>query len=105
LANTAWLAGAAVLAVYGLAAGLLGYDAYHHHISLRTLATMLPMLPATMAVGSVSYSDIALEKLLGGVPDLDALTSSLSALARRESRGRPASGLPGHVLRCEGLGF
>jgi ATP-binding cassette, subfamily B, bacterial len=105
LANTAWLAGAPVLALYGLAAGLLGYDAYHHAISLRTLATMLPMLPTTMSVGSVSYSDIALEKLLGGVPDLDALTAGLDALAQREARGRPASGLPRHVIRCEGLGL
>jgi ATP-binding cassette subfamily B protein len=105
LANAAWLAGAAVLALYGLAAGLLGYDAYHHDISLQTLATMLPMLPTTMAVGSVNYSDIGLEKLLGAVPDLDGLTSSLGALAQRESGSRPAAGLPSHVLCCESLGF
>ncbi len=105
LANTAWLAGAAVLVLYGLAAGLLGYDAYHHEISLRTLATMLPMLPSTMAVGSISYSDIGLEKLLGAVPDLDELTSSLGALAQSQSGGGPAAGLPDRVLRCEGLGF
>jgi ATP-binding cassette subfamily B protein len=105
LARTAWLAGAAVLALFGLAAGLLGYDAYHHEISLRTLATMLPMLPTTMAVGSVSYTDIALEKLLSAVPDLDGLTAGLAEVARRESGGRPATGLPLTTLRCEGLGF
>jgi ATP-binding cassette subfamily B protein len=105
LAHTAWLAGAAVLALYGLAAGLLGYDAFHHDISLRTLATMLPMLPTTMAVGSVTYSDIALEKLLAAMPDVDALTARLDGLDRRVAGGRPASGLPREVLRCEGLGF
>jgi ATP-binding cassette subfamily B protein len=105
LANAAWLAGAAVLALYAFAAGVLGYDAYHHEISLRTLATMLPMLPTTMAVGSVSYADIGLEKLLGAVPDLDGLTAGLAALAQRTSGGRPARGLPRTVLRCEGLGF
>jgi len=105
LAGAAWIAGGAVLALYGVTAGLLGYDAYHHDISLRTLATMLPMLPTTMAVGSVSYADIGLEKLLGGVPDLEALTSSLGALAGRESGARPATGLPRHVLRCEAVGL
>ncbi|HTU94253.1 MAG TPA: ATP-binding cassette domain-containing protein [Solirubrobacteraceae bacterium] len=105
LANAAWLAGAAVLALFGLAAGLLGYDAYHGEISLRTLATMLPMLPTTMAVGSVSYGDIGLEKLLGAVPDLDGLTSTLAELAQRTSGHRPAAGLPAVVVRCEGLGF
>jgi ATP-binding cassette subfamily B protein len=105
LANAAWLAGAAVLILYGLATGLLGYDAYHQEISLRTLATMLPMLPTTMAVGSVSYGDISLEKLLGAVPDLDGLTASLAELAQRALGPRPAAGLPRSVLRCEGLGF
>jgi ATP-binding cassette, subfamily B, bacterial len=105
LATAAWLAGAAVLALFVLAAGLLGYDAYHHEISLRTLATMLPMLPSTMAVGSVSYGDIGLEKLLSAVPDLDGLTASLAARAHRESGGRPAHGLPHATLRCDGLGF
>jgi ATP-binding cassette, subfamily B, bacterial len=105
LANAAWVAGAAVLALFGVAAGLLGYDAYHHEISLRTLATMLPMLPTTMAVGSVSYGDISLEKLLAAVPDLDGLTASLAGLAQRSAHGRPAQGLPRAALRCEGLGF
>jgi ATP-binding cassette, subfamily B, bacterial len=105
LANTAWVAGAVVMALYGLAAGLLGYDAYHHDISLQTLATMLPMLPATMAVGSVNYSDIGLEKLLSAVPDLDGLTAGLAGVARLEPGDGPATGLPITALRCEGLGF
>jgi ATP-binding cassette, subfamily B, bacterial len=105
LATAAWLAGAAVVALFALAAGLLGYDAYHHEISLRTLATMLPMLPTTIAVGSVSYADIGLEKLLSAVPDLDGLTARLAELAHRESGGRPADDLPHSALRCHGLGF
>ena len=105
LANAAWLAGAAVLALFALAAGLLGYDAYHHEISFRTLATMLPMLPTTMAVGSVSYADISLEKLLGAVPDLDSLTAGLAELAQRTSGGRPVTAAPPRraALRAPGL--
>lgn len=105
LANTAWFAGAVVLVLYGLAAGLLGYEAYHGEISLQTLATMLPMLPSTMAVGSVNYSDIGLEKLLSAVPDLDGLTGGLTQRARDEPGDGSATGLPLATLRCEGVGF
>ena len=91
----ALIAGAAVLAAYALAAGTLGYAAYHDEISLRTLATMLPMLPTSMSAGSISYGDINLEKLLSAVPDLDALTGTLAregAIAlRRRARGGAAA--------------
>ena len=54
LTRTAWITGGVVLVAYTLVAGWLGWTAYHHEISLRTLATMLPMLPASMAAGSIS---------------------------------------------------
>jgi ATP-binding cassette subfamily B protein len=105
LANRAWLAGAAVLAAYGVAVAEIGFAAYHREISLRTLATVLPMLPASMSVGSISYSDISLEQLLSAVPDLEALSSALAAVPRAAWAGSTAKGLPQRAIRIEQLGF
>jgi ATP-binding cassette, subfamily B, bacterial len=66
-----------VLGAYVLVAGSLGWSAYHHTIDLRTLAIMLPMLPATMNVGSISISDYKIEAMLAALPDLDSLTADL----------------------------
>ncbi len=99
-----WLSGALVLAAYALAAGTLGWAGYHGEISLRTLATMLPMLPATMSAGSITLADISLEQLLTALPDLDALTAALD----RETVAPgavPARGRPRERVRLEGVGF
>jgi len=101
----ALIAGAAVLTTYALAAGTLGWAAYHDEISLRTVATMLPMLPTSMSAGSISYGDINLEKLLSAVPDLDALTDTLAREGAIHSGGAAASGLPREAVRFERLGF
>jgi ATP-binding cassette subfamily B protein len=66
-----------VLLAYLICAGELGWAAYHGTITLGTLAVMLPMLPSTMNVGSVSIADYRLEGMLSALPDLDALTSGL----------------------------
>jgi ATP-binding cassette subfamily B protein len=66
-----------VLGAYLLVAGSLGWSAYHHAIDLRTLAIMLPMLPATMNVGSISLNDFRVESMLSALPDLDSLTAEL----------------------------
>jgi ATP-binding cassette subfamily B protein len=105
LNRTAWITGGIVLAVYALAAGWLGWAADHHEISLRTLATMLPMLPTSMAVGSISYADISLEQLLSSLPDLDSLTGRLAPSASPTAGGRPAAGLPREVVSFERVGF
>jgi len=105
LERTAGACAIAVLAIYGLIAGWLGWSAYHHEISLRTLATMLPMLPTSMAAGSVNYGDISLENLLRALPDLDALTAGLSTLATGRTGGRPPGDQPRRDVRCEGLRF
>ena len=105
LERRAWLAGAVVLAAYGLAAATLGLAADHHTISLQTLATMLPMLPATMAIGSVSYADISLEQLLAAVPDLESLTAGLARRAGMSAGGRAAAGLPAASVRLQRLSF
>ncbi len=105
LARRAWIAGGAVLVAYGVAVAELGFAAYHGEISLRTLATMLPMLPTSMSTGSVSYADISLEQLLSALPDLDALTGGLAKVADTASAGASALGLPARAIRIDGLNF
>jgi len=115
LSKQVWLSGALVLAAYGLAAGVLGYEADHQEITLRTLATMLMMLPATMAVGSITLADISLAQMLAALPDLDALTSSLRPRTEPEpaAAGTAAAGagqlsavgLPQHRVRLERVTF
>ncbi|MGH2851497.1 MAG: ATP-binding cassette domain-containing protein, partial [Solirubrobacteraceae bacterium] len=99
-----WLVGLAVLAVYGLATGTLGWAASHHEISLRVLATMLPMLPASMSTGSISFADASLEQALAALPDMDALVAGL-APADDADGDEPADGLPRRVVRFERVGF
>ncbi len=54
-------AGRVVLLAYGGIAALLGIAADHRSIGLRELATLLPMLPASLSAGSISFADIQLE--------------------------------------------
>jgi ATP-binding cassette subfamily B protein len=70
--------GAAIVVVYALACGLLGYDAFHHEISLGTLAVMLPMLGMTMTV-AMSGDDLPLEIMVGALPDITELEARLAA--------------------------
>jgi ATP-binding cassette subfamily B protein len=68
-----------VLLAYVLVAGSLGWSAYHGTVDLRTLAIMLPMLPSTMNVGSVTLNDYRIEAMLTALPDLDSLAEGLRA--------------------------
>jgi ATP-binding cassette, subfamily B, bacterial len=101
------LCGAGVLITYGIAVAMLGLGAYHRTISLRTLATMLPMLPASMSVGSISFGDIQLEQLLSAMPDLDALTTGLRGRGAGTDLGAAvaAAGLPSESIGLEQLSF
>jgi ATP-binding cassette, subfamily B, bacterial len=95
-----------VLAAYGLGAGTLAWGAYHGTVGLRTLATMLPMLLATMPVGSVTVTDFSLAAMLASLPDLEGLEADLAPAAVAAGAGTaPAEGLPREVIRLEGLGF
>jgi ATP-binding cassette, subfamily B, bacterial len=108
LSKQVWIAGALVLAAYALAAGTIGWAADHDEISLRTLATMLLMLPASMAVGSITLADINLEQMLAALPDLDAITSALRAPPGKANGGDeplPAGGLPQSRMRLERVTF
>lgn len=105
LSTRVWIAGGAILLTYALAAGTLGWAADHQEISLQTLATMLPMLPASMAVGTVTLADISLAQMLSALPDLDALTSELDRATAISEGGRPAVGLPRERVRFEAVSF
>jgi ATP-binding cassette, subfamily B, bacterial len=104
-----------VLAAYGVACGTLGWAAYHGTVHLGVLVVMLTMLPATMQVGSVSLADFQLETMLSSVPDLDALTDTLTAKPTSPDGHRPAAvtlakgtdvaGLPRREVRFEAVSF
>jgi ATP-binding cassette subfamily B protein len=105
LNRRAWMTGGVVLIAYAGAAVALGWAADHHEVSLRTLATMLPMLPTSMSAGSISYADVSLEQLLSALPDLDSLTSRLAPSASPAAGGAPAAGLPREVVCFERVTF
>jgi ATP-binding cassette subfamily B protein len=100
-----WLAGAVVLAAYGAIAVLLGIAAEHRHISLRTLATLLPMLPASLAAGSISYADVQLELALASLPDLDAVIRGLRSVPGLAGGGEAPAGRPGTAVRLQRVSF
>lgn len=105
LNRTVLLCAGAILLAYGAAVTVLGLAAYHQQISLQTLVTMVTMLPATMAIGSISYGDINLEKLLSSVPDLEALTAGLAKQAAPDHGRASAARLPRSSVRFEGVSF
>jgi ATP-binding cassette subfamily B protein len=105
LTNTALLAGGAVLVAYAVAAAELGFAAYHQDVSLRTLVTMLTMLPTSMSAGSISFSDIRLEQQLASIPDLDTLTAGLHENSAATLGGASAAGMPRQTIRLERVSF
>jgi ATP-binding cassette, subfamily B, bacterial len=90
-----------VLGAYVLVAGSLGWAAYHHTVDLRTLAIMLPMLPATMNVGSISLNDYKIESMLTALPDLDSLTAELREQEALTGTREPSTG----TIRFERVSF
>jgi ATP-binding cassette subfamily B protein len=102
-----WLAGAVVLLAYGGVAALLGTAAYHRDIGLRGLATLLPMLPASLAAGSITFADVQLELSLSALPDLDAVVSGLAGLASLAGAGagEPVDGRPRTNVRLTDVSF
>ncbi len=90
-------AGVVVLGAYAAAVAAIGVAAYHRTVSLRAIATMLPMLPTTMSAGSISFADISLAQALSSLPDLDALTTALGRrgleVGSGSAVGRPTQGV------------
>ena len=92
--NRALLFGLGVSAMYVAGAGILALAAWHHDITLATMAVMLPMLPATMQVGGVSAADVSLEQMLAAVPDLDDLVGRLRDPATETGAASTAARVP-----------
>jgi ATP-binding cassette subfamily B protein len=84
---------------------VVGLAADHRDISLRTLATMVPMLPASLSAGSITIADVQLEQMLASLPDLDALLSRLRGLPSLGAGGRSVDGLPRVAIRLTAVGF
>jgi len=99
------LFGLVVAAMYVTGAGLLGLAAWHHEITLGTIAVMLPMLPSTMQVGGVSATDVTLELMLAAVPDLDDLVGRLRDPATETAAGASAAGRPARAVRFESVAY
>ena len=100
----ALLFGVGVSAMYIAGAGTLALAAWHHHITLATVAVMLPMLPSTMQVGGVSAADVSLEQMLAAVPDLDDLVGRLRDPAS-ETGTDSAAGRPAQAIRFESVAY
>jgi ATP-binding cassette, subfamily B, bacterial len=100
----ALLFGVGVSAMYVAGAGTLALAAWHHDITLATVAVMLPMLPATMQVGGVSAADVSLEQMLAAVPDLDDLVGRLRDPAT-ETGADSAAGRPARTIRFESVAY
>ena len=105
----ALLFGVGVSAMYIAGAGTLALAAWHHHITLATVAVMLPMLPSTMQVGGVSAADVSLEQMLAAVPDLDDLVGRLRDPATEtgadSTAGESAAGRPARAIRFESVAY
>jgi ATP-binding cassette subfamily B protein len=97
--------GVLVLAVYALGGATLGMAAYHGHVGVQTLAIMLPMLPASMNVGSITVTDFSLETMLRSLPDLDELSASLAPTDELADAGAAAAGLPKRAISFQHVGF
>jgi ATP-binding cassette, subfamily B, bacterial len=104
----ALLFGFGVSAMYVAGAGILSLAAWHHDITLATVAIMLPMLPSTMQVGGVSAADVSLEQMLAAVPDLDELIGRLGDPAAETGPGQDAAsaaGRPARIIRFESVAY
>ena len=101
-----WMAGAVVLATYAAIAAVIGIQAYHGSLSLTALATMMPMLPSSLAAGSITYADVQLDLALSSLPDLDAIVDGLGGDDDPAASGaRSPAGLPRHQIRFDGVGY
>ena len=103
-----WGCGVVVLLAYGGIAALLGIAADHRSIGLRELATLLPMLPASLSAGSISFADIQLELSLSALPDLHGLVAALHAVPSLHDTAPihpPIGGRPHERVRLRDVSF
>jgi ATP-binding cassette, subfamily B, bacterial len=100
---------AAVLAGYAVALYVISDAARTHHIGLRTLAILLPMLAITAAAGNVSYDDVTLAQSMFGLPDADRLERDLLPPSELGVAGTESAAdvgeLPREAVRFEAVRF
>ena len=94
-----------VLAAFAGACGYLAYAAFHHEMSLGTLAVMLPMLSATSLWGEITWDDVALSWQIQGLPRIAGLETALAAVTEKLTGQRDSSGLPVREVRFEHVRF
>jgi ATP-binding cassette subfamily B protein len=75
-----------------------------HHISIGSLAILLPMLATAAAAGSVSFGDVIRAWTLAGLPDASRLLRDLSPPSELDGAADPA-GAPRQSVRFEGVSF
>jgi ATP-binding cassette subfamily B protein len=87
--------GVSMLAVFGVAYGVVAYAALHHQIGLAQATALLPMLGMTTQVGLMDPSDDTLNFALATLPDLEGLEADVKR--RAATGGATVSAIP--ILR------
>jgi ATP-binding cassette subfamily B protein len=97
--------GAGMLAVYGIAYGVVAHAALHNQVGLATATALLPMLGMTTQVGLMDQTDDTLNFALASLPDLEGLEADLSS--RDAAPDAAASPIPvlRKTVRFEGVRF
>ena len=104
LANT-MVIGIEMLAIYGVAYGVVADAGFNGTISLARVATLLPVLGLTYQVGLIDPFDDPLNFAIAALPQLESLEEELRAsdtLAAQPSTQPPRAK---RAVRFEGVGF
>lgn len=94
-----------VLAAFGAVIAVVAWTGIHHEATLTQIATVLPILPQTMMVGSITFNDISLEWMISTLPDLHELEATLAVTTAGLSGHRSATALPERELRLDRATF
>lgn len=96
---------APVFAAIAAACGYLAYSAFHHEMSIGTLAVMLPMLNAASLWGEITWDDVALSWQIQGLPRITRLEGQFATATRDLTGQGDAAGLPTREVRFEHVRF
>jgi ATP-binding cassette subfamily B protein len=97
--------GVSMLAVFGVAYGVVAYAALHHQIGLAQATALLPMLGMTTQVGLMDPSDDTLNFALAALPDLEGLEADVARRAATGGATAPAIPILRDAIRFEGVRF
>jgi ATP-binding cassette, subfamily B, bacterial len=105
LYRTVAVAALAVLALYVVGFWLVAHSALGGSIGLESAVIDIVAIPATAAVGSVTFDDIGLEWMLSSLTEVDRLERDLAAPPPVAGEGADARDLPTTEIRFEQLSF